>query len=252
MIERQPIKARTDRGRSRNITSHIFEDLGLAIVTGKYSHDRSFPVEAELCKIYAASRSVVREAVKMLSAKGLLSSVPRQGTCVQPEQYWNLFDSELVQWLLERKFSFALLLEFTQIRQAVEPAAAALAAVSADATDLEAMQAALYRLAAAHRGEDDPLTSDIDFHIAVLHASKNRFFWRLEELIETALRYAIRMTNDVLGVEVAEVEEHQAVYDAILRRDPAGAERAMRAIMEKVVGLVHQGSAKASAAARAE
>ena len=246
MTEQGPIKARTDRGRSRNITSYIFQDLGLAIVTGKYSHDRPFPVEAELCKIYAASRSVVREAVKMLSAKGLLSSVPRQGTCVQPEQYWNLFDSELVQWLLERKFSFALLLEFTQIRLAIEPAAAALAAASADMNDLQAMEAALSRLAAAHRGKDDPLTSDIDFHIAVLRASHNRFYCQLEELIETALRYAIRETNEVLGVEVAEVEEHQAVFDAILRRDPLGAERAMRAIMEKALGLVRQGSVKAA------
>jgi DNA-binding FadR family transcriptional regulator len=74
------------------------------------------PIEAQLCRQYSVSRSVLREAVKMLTAKGLLGSRPRLGTWVQPEKDWNLLDPDVLGWLLERKFSPALLIEFTELR----------------------------------------------------------------------------------------------------------------------------------------
>src|SRR5215469_13024195 len=114
--------------RGQNLTHSIVQNLGIAIVTGNYSVKKPFPVEAELCKHYGASRSVLREAVKMLTAKGLLGARPRQGTWVQPEENWNLLDPDVLRWLLERKPWIDLLIEFTQVRLAIEPAAAALAA----------------------------------------------------------------------------------------------------------------------------
>src|SRR5258705_237538 len=113
------------RARGQNLTYSIVHDLGVAVVTGTYSKENPFPVEAELCRQYGASRSVLREAVKMLTAKGLLGARPRQGTWVQPEENWNLLDPDILGWLLERKFSPALLLEFTEIRIAGKPAVAA-------------------------------------------------------------------------------------------------------------------------------
>src|SRR3974390_1107884 len=110
--------------RGQNLTYSIANHIGIAIVTGVYSADNPIPIEAELCTQYGASRSVLREAVKMLTAKGLLGARPRQGTWVQPEESWNLFDPDVMRWLLERKLSLSLLIEFTQIRLAVEPAAA--------------------------------------------------------------------------------------------------------------------------------
>src|SRR5580704_8599963 len=92
-------------GRGQNFTYGIVEDLGAAIVTGTYSKENPFPVEAELSVQYGASRSILREAVKMLTAKGLLAARPRQGTWVQPESSWNLLDPDVLRWLLERKFS---------------------------------------------------------------------------------------------------------------------------------------------------
>jgi DNA-binding FadR family transcriptional regulator len=162
--------------RTQNLTSSIVQDLGVAVVTGKYSDQNPFPVEADLCLQYGASRSVLREAVKMLTAKGLLSARPRQGTRVQPEETWNLLDPDVLRWLLERKPWLELLIEFTEIRLAVEPGAAALAAVVAGPAEKAALQHALARMVAAERGDDDPLESDIAFHVAVLLASGNRFF----------------------------------------------------------------------------
>ena len=116
------------RVRGQNLTYSIANHIGIAIVTGVYSADNPIPIEAELCRQYDASRPVLREAVKMLTAKGLLGARPRRGTWVQPEDRWNLLDPDVLGWLLERKFSPALLIEFTQMRLAVEPGAAMLAA----------------------------------------------------------------------------------------------------------------------------
>src|SRR5271168_2206178 len=133
-------------GRGQNLTSSIVQDLGIAVVTGTYSDKNPFPVEADLCTQYGASRSILREAVKMLTAKGLLGARPGQGTWVQPEGSWNLFDPDVMRWLLERKFSLSLLIEFTQIRLAVEPAAAAMAATEAGPAEKAAIANALNRM----------------------------------------------------------------------------------------------------------
>src|SRR3954468_10298071 len=84
----------------RNLTYGLLDVLGRAIVIGNYEK-RGFPTEAELATQHGVSRSVTREAVKMLTAKGLLSARPKQGTTVQPSSAWNLFDTDVLRWLLE-------------------------------------------------------------------------------------------------------------------------------------------------------
>src|SRR5690606_29838036 len=147
----------------RNLTYGMLDRLGRDIVTGRY-RDQPFPTEAELAKQHGVSRSVTREAVKMLTAKGLVSARPRQGTTVQPASSWNLFDTDVLRWLLERQFSLELLRHFTQLRVAIEPEAAALAARFGDAEDFRSIAAGLTRMEAADRGEDDALDADIAFH----------------------------------------------------------------------------------------
>src|SRR5580698_6995074 len=129
--------------RGQSLTHQITHKLGIAILTGVYSADNPIPFEADLCREYNASRPVLREAVKMLTAKGLLGARPRRGTWVQPEDRWNLLDPDVLGWLLERKFSMALLIEFTEIRLAVEPGAAALAAGQAGPDEKAAIRTAI-------------------------------------------------------------------------------------------------------------
>jgi DNA-binding FadR family transcriptional regulator len=226
------------RARGRNLTSSIVQDLGVAIVTGTYSVRNPFPVEAQLCCQYGASRTALREAVKMLTAKGLLGARPRHGTWVQPESKWNLLDPDILGWLLERKFSLALLTEFTEVRLAIEPLAAALAARVAGPEDKQAVRDAIERMRAAANGEDDPLASDIAFHVAVLRASKNRFYEQLTELTETALRFSIRATNRYKGVQLARVADHKRVADAIIGGRPAIAAEAMRKMIQEALDLI--------------
>jgi DNA-binding FadR family transcriptional regulator len=234
----------------QNLTSSIVRDLGIAIVTGVYAAEKPFPVESELCTQYGASRSVLREAVKMLTAKGLLRARPRQGTRVQPEEHWNLLDPDVLRWMLERKFSLQLLIQFTQVRLSFEPGAAALAAQTANAEQRATINRAIERMIAAGRGEDDPLESDIAFHVAVLRATSNPFYAQLRELIETALRFSIRRTNAFKGVTLASVLDHKQVADAIADKDAAAAEHAMRALIQEALDLMQAEQKKAVRAKR--
>jgi DNA-binding FadR family transcriptional regulator len=224
--------------RGQNLTYSIVHDLGIAIVTGTFSKQNPFPIEAELCRQYGASRTVLREAVKMLTSKGLLNARPRQGTWVQPEEHWNLLDPDILGWLLERKFSPALLIEFSEVRLAVEPAAAALAARVAGAAEKAAVLSGIERMQAAERGDDDPLDSDIAFHVAVLRATRNRFYAQLTGLTATALRFSIRTTNRYKGVRLASVADHKKVADAIIAGKSAVAAEAMRKLIQEALDLI--------------
>ena len=93
----------------QNLTHQLTYDLGLAIVQGVYPVGTGLPSEADLCIEYNVSRSSTREAVKMLSAKGLISSRPKQGIRVLPESSWNMFDTDVLKWILSSKPSLALL-----------------------------------------------------------------------------------------------------------------------------------------------
>lgn len=220
----------------RNLTYGMLDVIGRAIVIGDYDHT-AFPTEAELARIHGVSRSVTREAVKMLTAKGLLSARPRQGTIIQPSTSWNLFDSDVLNWLLERKFSVELLRHFNQLRVAIEPEAAALAAAAATDAELAAIGAGLARMVAAEAGVDDTLDADIAFHVAILEASRNPFFRQFRDMVASALSTSIRYTNRIKG-RSASIADHQAVYDAIVRHDSAGARSAMRGLIGDVLSLI--------------
>ena len=220
----------------RNLTYGLLDYLGKAIVTGEFD-ETPFPTEAVLSTRHGVSRSVTREAVKMLTAKGLVTARPRQGTSVQPTTNWNLFDQDVLRWLLERKFSPVLLAQFNQLRAAIEPAAAALAASQADSGALQRIEAGFARMIAAERGQDNALDADIAFHLSVLRASGNPFFEQFRDVVATALRTSIRFTNRIVG-RTADIAAHGAVKNAIEARDPQGAHAAMAAIITDVVAVI--------------
>ncbi|WP_073975005.1 FadR/GntR family transcriptional regulator [Erythrobacter donghaensis] len=230
-------------GSGRNLTYALLDSVGKAIVVGAYDAI-PFPTEADLAKQYEVSRSVTREAVKMLTAKGLLAARPRKGTSVQPTRAWNLFDPDVLRWMLERKFSLDLLRQFSELRIAIEPMAAALAAGTADAKGIAAIEAGYQRMVAAEAGDDDPLEADIAFHIAVLEASANPFYAQFRDVVSTALRTSIRFTNRFKG-RTASLPQHRAVLTAIAARDPVAAKAAMQALIEDVMALIADAEARA-------
>lgn len=236
MADRPGLQIGAAQFAGRNLTYSMLQELGRAVVIGNFD-EVAFPTEAELALQFSVSRSVIREAVKMLTAKGLLTTRPRKGITVQTQDHWNLFDSEVLSWLLERKFSLELLRQFNELRVAIEPEAAALAASAADIEGIARIRAGYDRMAAAEVGDDDPLEADIAFHIAILDASANPFYRQFRELVATALRSSIRYTNRLKG-HTASLPQHYQVLAAIEARDPAKARAAMHALIADVLALI--------------
>ncbi len=225
---------------SGNFTRHIVQTLGKSIALGEYPQGQPLKAEAELCEEFDASRTVLREAVKMLTAKGMLDARPRRGTIVLPESQWNLSDPEILNWLLSRKGSLPIIAEFVDMRLAIEPAAAGLAATKLDDENRENLINSIERMKAAARGEDDHLDADIAFHVGILKASQNRFFWNMRHTIEVALRFSIRITNQRKGVERASVDDHNRILQYILAGDPASAEKEMFDLLYEAKTLLNK------------
>lgn len=228
-----------DQARAgRNLTHGMLDALGRAIVTGAFK-GKVFPTESDLAHTYDVSRSVTREATKMLSAKGLLTARPRQGTSIQPEASWNLFDTDVLRWLLEREFSLELLSHFTQLRVAIEPMAAELAARNASPQGLALIDAAYRRMEAAEQGKDDGLLADIAFHVSILEASNNPFYAQFRDVVGTALKKSIVFTNRFAGRQ-ASLPAHKAVMDAIKAGDTANSHATMSMIVREVMLLIDE------------
>ena len=225
-----------NRQAGSNVTRELLDLIGGAIVGGDFETGAALPTEAAMSDRYSASRTVTREAIKMLTAKGLVRSWPRRGTIVQQERQWNLLDPDVLAWILDRRASIPILEDFLVMRLAIEPAAASLAAeIRADTAEIET---ALQFMKRANEGIGDELQADIAFHTAVLRASGNRFFAQMAPLVDTALRMSIRLTNKIKGVRTASVDDHESILLAIQKHRKERAFRATRVLIEEALALV--------------
>ncbi len=220
-----------------NLTQSLVQKLGSSIVRGELPAGKSLPIEAELGKQFGASRTVMREAVKILSTKGLIGQRPRVGTYVHPEDKWDLLDAEVLTWILDRHFSHSLVREFLEVRIGIEPAAAALAATNATPADKELLRQRLENMHGAMSGHFDPVAADIAFHATILEISHNRFYHQLTPIVETALRFSIRLTNQAKGA-LADYDAHEKVYRAIKSGNAAAAAEACRDLIKEALMLV--------------
>jgi DNA-binding FadR family transcriptional regulator len=212
--------------------ARIAEEIGAAIVAGLYRPDELVPGEMELCRRYGASRTVVREAFKLLSAKGLIESRKRTGTRARPRDAWNTLDADVLAWRLkddEPKFVFDLL----HVRAVVEPAAAAMAARSHTAGTLAPIEEAFAEM--ERHAHDATLFADPDrrFHKAILVATGNDVMVAFAALTEAALGAFVRIASRHAGAPAPSVPLHRAVLEAIRRRDAEGAHAAMMALLER-------------------
>jgi len=229
----------SNANQGMNLTQQVADTLGNAIVNGTYGEHNPVPSEAVICEELNVSRSAAREAVKSLAAKGLITSRARQGIRVSPESQWNLFDADVLRWMRDSNPSLALLKEFTELRVAIEPEAATLAAERQDSEKIALVGDALKRMKSAETGLDDPLEADIAFHLSILDASGNRFFMQLGRIIDTTLRVSIRFTNMRTGVRAGNHADHKQVYDAIVAGDSEQAEYHARQLMDAALATIN-------------
>jgi DNA-binding FadR family transcriptional regulator len=220
------------------LSSQLAQSLGRSIVAGRLPVGSILPTEAELCRRHGASRTAVREALKMLGGKGMVAARPRLGASVRERQHWSMLDSDVLRWMRDAPVDHDLLLELAELRLAIEPQAAAAAARRRDPQ-------ALARLAEALAGmEGDPaaaLAADIAFHAELLRASGNRFFASQAAMIEIALSMSIPVTNAARQVDKADVAVHRIVFEAIADGDPQAASGHARAHIEESLRLLKEG-----------
>ncbi|BAN22163.1 GntR domain protein [Caballeronia insecticola] len=198
----------------------------MAILRGDHPPGAPLPREAELMARFEVSRTVLREALRTLTSKGLIESRPKVGTRVRPRDAWNLLDADMLEWYSRVAPPLQFALKLQEMREMIEPYAAALAAGNHEAPACE-------RLTRAHRAMvdaqnvDEWVRADLDFHLCVLAACSNELLIPLGALIERTLEGQLRLNAKRAEVYNASLAEHTAVFDAIVARDAAAARRAM-------------------------
>lgn len=183
---------------------------------------------------YGVSRTVAREAVRVLESKRVVTSRPRVGITVRPMRDWNLYDPQIIRWRLASPRREVQLRELAELRAAVEPSAAALAATVADAEARRELTAHAQAMASAAREGDSNgfVAADSAFHRALLTASGNGMFAQLAEVTEELLvaRQALLLMPD--QVDTAAVRRHQEVAEAIAEGRAADAASAVGTVVD--------------------
>jgi DNA-binding FadR family transcriptional regulator len=224
-----------ERAREAPRSAHalVTRSLGIDILTGRLAPGAALPNEDELLRRFRISRTALREALKTLAAKGMIQSKTRVGTTVLPASHWNMFDPDLMAWRLEAGVDVGFMRNLFEIRFAIEPAAAALAAQRRSEADLAILGGILGEMTRSADLETF-VAVDLAFHKAILAASANPLMQSIGSVIEAALVAAFRRsapTDDPKRL-VRSVAEHRAIYDAIAKGDRAGAQAAMTAVIK--------------------
>jgi DNA-binding FadR family transcriptional regulator len=217
---------------AKNVHGQTLDALGMAIVAGRHAPGSPLPPEALLCEQLGVSRTVVREAVKSLVAKGLVSTGPKVGTRVLPAEQWNWFDPTLIAWQVRSGLTPEFLQDLVEIRRLVEPAAVRLAAERASEADRAEITAAFEGMRAAIEDGGDYVAQDLRFHQALLRASQNRMLAQMSKALSALLRTSFEISTDLPDGPAISLPLHETVLRAVLARQPQKAERAALALID--------------------
>ncbi len=202
-------------------------------MSGGYPEHALLPGDAELMQQFGVSRTVLREALRTLAGKRLIEARARVGTRVLARSEWNLFDRDLLTWQSLQGFDAQFIAHLTEMRLALEPEAAALAATRRTNAELEAIFHCFDRMAVPDIGREDFAKADLDFHLAIVVASQNPFLRSAAALVEVALMGLLKVSSPAEDVArlVSSVNDHRRIADGIAARDPEAAREAMKVVI---------------------
>ncbi|MEN9538386.1 MAG: hypothetical protein RLZZ126_621 [Pseudomonadota bacterium] len=216
----------------KNVHGNTVDLLGEAIVAGRYPQGCTLPPEPLLCVELGVSRTVVREAIKSLVAKGLISTGPKVGTKVLPSDQWNWIDAQVISWQVKAGLTPEFVRDLQDLRRVVEPAAVRMAAKHASADDIEELRAAFAGMEdAAHNG-GDYVAHDLRFHQGLLLASHNRMLIQMGKALSALLRASFEVSTQRTGGPVSSLPTHKAVMLAVAAGQPVKAEKAILALID--------------------
>jgi len=205
--------------------ARIVRDLGMRIVGGELKPGDRLPLEATLLADYVVSRPVLREAVRVLVAKGLVLSRQRAGAIVRPRGEWHLLDPDVLYWLIQSQPAAEFVETLLTVRRVFEPAAAALAAQVASDTALRGVADAFAGMEAAATAEE-LLEPDLAFHRRIAEATNNDLLAYIGNMLSLALRESIKLTSRLPNTHALSLPRHKAILTALLNRDPLAAQQA--------------------------
>ncbi|WP_316978983.1 FadR/GntR family transcriptional regulator [Shumkonia mesophila] len=214
----------------RGLCGQVAHKLGQRIVSGDFEAGGVLPTESELSLQFNVSRTALREAVKVLSAKGLTESRPRTGTRVRPRSDWHLVDPDVIAWHCAATPSADFLCDLFEIRLIVEPNAAALAAERRTDDDIRDIRQRLAEMGRAIETGADMVGPNVRFHTAILEAAANPFLGTLAALMTPAFSHMVRIVwqSDPAAFSMA---DHHLVMDALATGRGGMARRAMQSLL---------------------
>lgn len=231
------------RQARRNLHEQIAHDIGCQIVKGGYRESELLPTEVELADRYCVSRTAVREAFRILSAKGLTSSRPKIGTRVRARADWNMMDPDILAWHLMDVPTSGFVSSLFELRALIEPHAAALAAERRTERHVKQLAQALQAMQKMGAPRDSLVNADLSFHHTILEAAGNPLFRNIGTTIEALMRYQPGSSlpadcpqaekQDVTGVNPT-TRRHAAIYVAIRDRNPRAAREAVADLVATV------------------
>ena len=217
----------------------VLTALGQGIVSGHYATGQVLNLDG-VSATFGVSRSVAREAIRVLESMGMVASRRRVGITIQPSTNWNVFDPRVIRWRLDAGDRAAQLVSLSELRRGFEPTAAALAARRADPHQCRIMAAAVSDMVVHGRSGDLDayLLADKVFHRTLLEASGNEMFRALYDVVAEVLSGRTHRGMVPATPDPAAIELHDEVARAVRLRDEAAAERAMRAIIDESAAAV--------------
>ena len=216
----------------KNVHGNTVDYLGEAVVAGRFGSSGALPPEPLLCEELGVSRTVVRESVKSLVAKGLIQTGPKVGTHVMPSDQWNWFDPDVIAWQAKAGLTPEFVRDLQDLRRIVEPAAMRLAAERATAQDIQGIEEAFAGMKHAVFEGGDYVTHDLRFHLGLLRASRNRMLMQMSRALGALLRTSFEISTRRKDGPLLSLPMHRAVLDAVIAHDPDAAEKAVRVLID--------------------
>jgi DNA-binding FadR family transcriptional regulator len=224
-------------GRSRptnkvlRLHGTIARDLGIAITAGKYQPGDLLTGEVASSERLEVSRAAYREAVRILAAKGLVESKPKVGTKVSARNKWHMLDPDVLAWTFENEPDLDLFESLFELRNIVEAAAAALAAVRRTKEDLDTMRSGIERMTQFTLATEAGRQGDQDFHAALLHATGNPYIMSLTTGVNAAVNTTTVFKQRDHPLPRDPVPDHLRVFQAIADKDAAKAQKEMSVLI---------------------
>lgn len=216
----------------KNVHGNTVDFLGEAIVAGRYPVGGTIPPEPLLCEELGVSRTVVRESIKSLVAKGLIVTGPKVGTHVLPEDQWNWFDPDVISWQSRAGLTPEFVRDLQDLRRLVEPAAVVFAAQRATPADIAQIEEAFAGMKRAVEEGGDYVTFDLRFHQGLLRASHSRMLVQMSKALSALLRTSFEISTSKKDGPKSSQHLHRAVLDAVIAQDPIAAERAILVLID--------------------